>query len=179
MSYIDIILLAIALSIDACVVSFSYGLCIEKSKRLSAFFLALTTGIFQAVMPVIGYLFTDMVRIYIEPYSKWIVFVIFIYLGVNFILESFKTKKTPKLCLELGALLLIGIATSIDAFSAGIPLSLTSSPMLFSILTIGFVTFVDSIAGYCFGYFSKCLNAKWLEIAGGLILIGLAVKSVV
>lgn len=179
MSYVDIILLAIALSIDACVVSFSYGLCIEKRKRLSAFFLALTTGIFQALMPVFGFLFTDIVRVYIAPYGKWIVFVIFMYLGINFILESFKTQRTPKLCLELGTLLLIGVATSIDAFSAGISLSLTSSPMLFSILTIGFVTFFDSIAGYCFGCFSKCLNAKWLEVAGGIILIGLAVKNIV
>ena len=178
MSYSEIVLLAFALSIDACVVSFSYGLCVEQRKRLTAFLLALTTGLFQAVMPIIGYLFTDVVRKFIEPYGKWVVFTIFMYLGVNFILESLKEQKFRKLCVGAGALFLIGIATSVDAFSAGISLSLTSSPMVFSVLTIGLITFIDSILGYSFGFFSKSFNAKWLEVIGGFILIGLAIKNV-
>lgn len=179
MSYVDIIMLAIALSIDACVVSFSYGMCIEQRKRLNAFFLALTTGLFQALMPVFGYAFTGIVRKFISPYGKWIVFIIFMYLGINFILESFKKQRQQKLCLGIGTLFLVGVATSIDAFSAGISLSLTNSPMIFSIVVIGAVTFIDSIIGYSFGYFSKCLNSKWLEIMGGIILIGLAIKNVI
>ena len=141
MSYAEILLLAIALSIDACVVSFSYGLCITSKKRLTAIALAFTTGIFQAFMPVIGYFFTDKINNFIMPYSKWIVFIIFMYLGCTFIKEAKNKDSVKPLCVTIGSILLIGVATSIDAFSAGISLFLTKSPLLFSITTIGLVTF--------------------------------------
>ena len=177
MSYSDIILLAIALSIDACVVSFAYGLCIEDKNKRSAFALALTTGFFQAFMPVIGYYFTDIVRTLIQPYAKWIVFLIFIYLGVNFIKEALEKSERKNLCITPKSLLLIGIATSIDAFSAGISLSLTSSPMKFSIISIGLITFINSLLGYFAGHRLKSFKADYLQILGGVILIFLAVKN--
>ena len=88
MNFSELILLAFALSIDACVVAFSYGLCIENKKRLSSLALATCTGFFQAFMPVIGYFFTDLVKTFIEPYSRFIVFIIFAYLGYTFIKEG-------------------------------------------------------------------------------------------
>lgn len=178
MSYTDIILLAIALSIDACVVSFAYGLCLENKHKRSAFSLALTTGLFQAIMPLIGYYFTDIVRVFIQPFAKWIVFGIFIYLGANFIKEALEGRERKDLCITPQSLLLIGIATSIDAFSAGISLSLTSSPMKFSIISIGLITFANSLLGYFAGHKLKNLKADYLQILGGIILIFLAVKNV-
>lgn len=177
MSYSEIILLAIALSIDACVVSFSYGLCLQKKKRLNSLLLAVTTGFFQGLMPIIGYFFAHSIKTYICPYSKLIVFLIFGYLGINFISDSFKNKNYKNICIGLGTLLLVGIATSIDAFSAGISLLLTSSPLKFSVITIGIITFINSLIGYWLGYGMKTLNSKWLEITGGLILIGLAISN--
>jgi putative Mn2+ efflux pump MntP len=177
MSYYDIILLAIALSVDVMVVSFSYGLCIEKRRRLSAFILALTTGLFHMFMPVLGYFFTDIVRVFIQPYSKFIVFLIFMYLGGNFIIEALKNDEPKKMCIDLKSLILIGIATSIDVFSAGISLSLTSSPMRFSIAVLGLITFSNSLVGFLLGSRLKIFNSKVLEIIGGIILIGLAVKT--
>jgi len=177
MSYSEILLLAIALSIDACVVSFSYGLCIECRKRVSSLAIASTTGFFQALMPVAGYFFADMVKVFIEPYSKFIVFIIFMYLGITFILDGLKNNVPKKLCVSLKSLFLIGIATSIDAFSAGISISLTNTPIKLSALTIGFVTFINSILGYWAGYSLKIFKTKYLEITGGLILIFLAVKN--
>ena len=178
MSYSDIILLAIALSIDACVVSFAYGLCLENKHKRSAFSLAFTTGFFQALMPVIGYYFTDIVRTFIQPYAKWIVFGIFVYLGVNFIKEALTKNEHKDLCVTPKSLLLIGIATSIDAFSAGISLSLTSSPMKFSIISIGLITFINSLLGYFSGNRLKQFKADYLQILGGIILIFLAVKNI-
>lgn len=177
MSYSEIILLAFALSIDACVVSFSYGLCTETRKRLNSLALAFTTGLFQTFMPVIGYIFTDMVKTFIQPYSQWIVFIIFMYLGITFIKESFKNDNRTKLCVNLKTLLLIGVATSIDAFSAGITFSLTGAPVLFSVCAIGIITFLNSLFGYWSGCCLKVFNAQILEIIGGLTLIGLAVKT--
>lgn len=177
MNYSDIILLALALSIDACVVSFSYGLCTEKRKRLTSFALAITTGFFQGFMPVISYFCTDMVKTFIQPYSKYIVFIIFMYLGITFIKDSFNKKNHKKLYISLKTLLLIGIATSIDAFSAGISLSLTNTSITFSACAIGIITFINSLLGYWSGCCLKGFNAQILEIVGGLTLIGLAIKT--
>ena len=177
MNHYDIILLAFALSIDVCVVSFSYGLCLENKHKRSAFALALTTGCFHAFMPVLGYFFTDLIRGYIAAYSKWIVFLIFIYLGISFIIDAMKNDTPQKVCLNPKTLLLVSIATSIDVFSAGISLSLTSSPMKFSILVMGLMTFINSLIGYGLGYSMKVFKSKYLEILGGVILIILAVKT--
>lgn len=178
MNHYDIILLAFALSIDVCVVSFSYGLCLEKKHKRSAFALALTTGCFHSFMPVLGYFFTDLIRGYVDAYSKWIVFFIFIYLGVNFIIDAIKNDTPKKISLNPKTLLLISIATSIDVFSAGISLSLTSSPMKFSVLVMGGMTFINSLIGYGLGYSMKVLKSNYLEILGGVILIILAIKNI-
>ena len=177
MNCTEIFLLAVALSIDAFIVSFSYGLCIEYRKRLSSAALAVTTGAFQALMPVLGFHLANAVKIYILPYSKFIVFIIFMYLGLTFIKEASKDNQPKRLCVSLKSLLLIGIATSIDAFSAGISLFLTNSPLMFSVLTIGFVTFAGSIIGYWCGYGLKVFKTKYLEILGGVILVSLAIKN--
>lgn len=177
MSSIEILILAFALSIDACVVSFSYGLCTKERKRLTALALAVTTGFFQAFMPVIGYFFTNAIKSLIQPYAKWIVFIIFMYLGITFIQEAFKNEENKELCVDLKTLLLIGIATSIDAFSAGITLSLTNSPLLFSVFAIGLITFANSFFGFAGGFVLKRFGSKSLEILGGVLLIALAINS--
>lgn len=177
MSHYDIILLAFALSIDVCVVSFSYGLCLENKHKRSALTLALTTASFHMFMPVLGFFFTDIIRSYVEQYSSWIVFLILAYLGITFIIDSFKNETPKAICLEPKTLFLISIATSIDVFSAGISLSLTSSPMKFSIIVMGLMTFINSLIGYSLGYSMKVFKSKYLEIAGGIILIVLAFKT--
>lgn len=177
MNYSEIVMLAFALSIDVCVVSFSYGLCLENKHKRSAMALALMTGLFHSLMPVLGYYFTSIVRSFIQPYAPWIVFFIFIYLGITFIIDAFKNDEPHKLCIDLKSLILVSIATSIDVFSAGISLSLTGSPMKFSVITMGGMTFLNSLIGYYAGYCSKVFKSKYLEILGGLILIFLAIKS--
>ena len=181
MSYIDIIFLAIALSIDACVVSFSYGLCIEMRHKRNALALALTTGFFQGLMSFLGYFFSNSVKsvIYpiIYPYAKWIVFMIFMYLGLTFIHEARNKTEIPKLCLTLNALILVGIATSIDALFTGVSLFLTSSSIKFSVIVITIITFINSLGGYYLGHRLKIFKANYLEILGGLILVGLAIKT--
>ena len=91
MSYISIILLAIALSIDACVVSFSYGITFTEKRLKNSLSLAICTGLFQGIMPTIGYYLTGCVKSFIEPYAGLIVFLIFTYLGLKIIKEAFDT----------------------------------------------------------------------------------------
>ena len=177
MSYISIILLAIALSIDACVVSFSYGITFGEKRLKNALSLAICTGMFQGIMPTIGYYLTGFVKSFIEPYAALIVFLIFTYLGVKVIIETLDTQKEKPVCIDLKCLLLVGIATSIDAFSAGITLSLFGNHILKPALLIAFVTFANSILGFVFGGKLKNLPTKGLEIFAGILLIILGVKA--
>ena len=177
MSYLSVIILAFALSIDACVVSFSYGLKFNEEKLKNALLLSSFTGFFQGLMPVIGYFLTNVVRVYIQPYSNLIVFLIFSYLGFKFIKDANMPEKTRELCIDFKCLILIGIATSIDAFSAGITLSLYGILILKPALLIAFVTFVNSNLGFYIGGKLKQIPTKNLEILAGGLLLLLAFKA--
>lgn len=177
MSLITIILLAVALSIDACVVSFAHGLVLPDKRVRNSLMLAVFTGAAQGIMPTIGYFSTQVVYKYIAPASKWLVFAIFLYLGIKFIQEAFEKDKEVPLCLSIQCLFMIAIATSIDALVAGVTLALTSVNILKAVLLIGFTTFMFAIVGYWSGCCLKKLPTKVLEIFAGVILIFLAVKS--
>lgn len=178
MSNIDIFILAIALSIDACVVSFSNGLVFTHNKRINSFILAISVGFFQFLMPVIGYFLARSVNQYVEPYDHWIVFAIFVLLGAKFIKDAFNETKEEKLhcyfCFSY--ILLVSVATSIDALGAGVSIAFTGSKIIFPAIVIGLVTFINSLLGFWSGNFFKKFPTKNLEISGGLILIALAFK---
>ena len=178
MTLVEIILFAIALGIDCLVVSFCQGLVFTKNRTKNSLALALTMGGFQGGMPVISYLATGLVSNYLTLYTKWIVFAIFMFLGVKFLYEAFNEKEECPICnIDFKCLILMGVATSIDALGAGVGLKLTATPLLEAVLIIGFASFVMSLTGFWAGNKFKSLPTKYLEIAGGLILIGLAIKS--
>ena len=179
MSYIEIIILAIALSIDACIVSFSFGISLDKNRIKNGLLLAVFTSVFQGIMPVFGYFLTNTVKNVVEPVANIIVFIVFAYLGIKFIIDSFKRDKNVKtpLCLSVACLFLVGIATSIDAFSAGLSLSLLGNRILKPALLIAFVTFINSLFGFWIGGIVKDMQTRYLEIFSGLLLIGLGVKA--
>jgi putative Mn2+ efflux pump MntP len=179
LNLIDLILLAIALGIDCLVVSFSQGLIFNTNRLKSSLQLALVMGVFQGGMPLIGYVGTDYMYKFVLPYSKWIVFGIFLVLGLKFILESFQTKKEEIQCIGLKCLIGLGVATSIDALVSGSTLRLTETNLLVSGLIIGVVSFLMSMAGFWSGNYVKNIPSKYLEIVGGIILILLAVKTVI
>ena len=117
-------------------------------------------------------------RTYIQPYANLIVFLIFAYLGFKFIQEAFKPKENKSLCIDIKCLFLIGIATSIDAFSAGITLSLYGNLILKPALLIAFITYINSVIGFYIGGKLKHLPTKNLEILAGTMLLFLAIKAV-
>ena len=177
MNFIDLILLGLALGVDCFVVSFSQGLIFKSEKVKNSFKLALTMGLFQGVMPVIGYIGTNSLYKYVVPYSKWIVFGIFLLLGLKFIVESFQPKEKEVQCIGLKCLLGLGLATSIDALVSGASIRLTQTSLLISVMIIGIASFLMSICGFYSGNFIKNIPSKYLEITGGLILVTLAIKS--
>lgn len=182
MSTIDIIILAIALSIDACVVSFSNGLIFTNNKRANSLMLAFSVGFFQFIMPVIGFFLALSVSKYVEPYDHWVVFAIFMVLGAKFIKDALEKgdddEKEEKINCYLcfSYILLVSIATSIDALGAGVSIAFSGTKILFPALVIGVITFINSLLGFWVGHLFKKFPTKNLEITSGLILMGLAFK---
>lgn len=179
LSLIEIILLAAALGIDCLVVSFSQGLIFTKNRTKNSLVLALTMGLFQGLMPVIGYVCANLISSYVSTYSHWLVFCIFLILGLKFIYEAFQKKEENICCIGFRCLVSMGIATSIDALAAGASLKFSGAGLLIPSVIIGFVSFVMSLSGFWFGNCFKKFPSRILEITGGLILIILAVKSII
>lgn len=179
MNTIDILILAIALSIDACVVSFSNGLVFTQNKRINSFMLAVAVGFFQFLMPIIGYFLAQSVHKYVEPYAPWIVFAIFIMLGIKFIKDAFEPERKKEITCYLcfSYIMLMAIATSIDALGAGVSLAFSGIKILIPAIIIGVVTFINSLIGFWSGYLFKKFPTKNLEISSGIILIALAFKT--
>ncbi|NLF82860.1 MAG: manganese efflux pump [Candidatus Gastranaerophilales bacterium] len=178
MQLIEIIFLAIALSIDASVVSFSQGLVFTENKRKTALLLATAFGFAQAIMPVIGWFLALSIYNYVEKFAHWIAFSIFLILGLKFIKDAFseKEEKTGSPCLSMRCVLLLAVATSIDAMTAGATLYFTKVEILVPAIIIGIITFVNSLIGFWSGYAFKKFPSKILEIAAGVILIVLGIK---
>lgn len=178
MQLLEIIFLAIALSIDASVVSFSQGLVFTENKRKTALHLALAFGFAQAIMPVIGWFLALSIYSYVERFAHWIAFTIFLILGLKFIMDAFgkKEEKVGSPCLSMRCILLLAVATSIDAMTAGATLYFTKAEILIPVIIIGIITFINSLIGFWSGYMFKKFPSKLLEIAAGVILIALGVK---
>ena len=177
----EILLLAVALSIDAMVVSFTQGLIFKTQRVKLALTLAFWFGLFQAVMPLIGAFMTGLVYNYLVSVSKWIVCIVFICLGLKFIIEALRTdgnEQTLK-SLSLPCILAFSVSTSIDALAAGVPLRLMNINLLIPVVLIGVVTFINSIIGFSMSGFLKNFNSKYIQIFGGLVLIGLGVKEII
>ena len=180
MSLIGIIFLAIALSIDASVVSFSQGLVFSKNKRRNSLFLAFFVGLFQALMPIIGWFIASGIYKYVESYDHWIAFGIFLCLGTKFINDAIRCEEKEecaRTCISLQSLLLIAVATSIDALAAGATLYFLKVSIFIPAIIIGVITFINSLIGFWSGYVLKRFPSKWLEILAGIILIGLGIKA--
>lgn len=182
MPLIEILFLAVALSIDAAVVSFSQGLCFSENKRKNSLFLAFFVGLFQTIMPIIGWFIARSIYKYVETFDHWIAFGIFFILGIKFIKDAFELKEGKQFertFISLKYLLLIAIATSIDALAAGVTLYFLKYEILIPAIIIGIITFTNSMIGFWTGYILKKFPSKYLEIFAGLILIGLGIKVLI
>ncbi len=180
MKFSELFILAFALALDVLIVSFSYGLIFNKKRFYNACRLAFTFCFFQFLMPISGWYFTEFIYIFIKNYSKWIVFIIFMLLGIKFFKEAFANKKETNICnISFICLMCLGIATSIDAFGAGISIKCLDTQILFPAVIIGIITFILSFAGFYLPCFFKKFPSEYFEISGALLLIYLAVKNLI
>ena len=176
MSIVELFILAEGLSMDAFAVSICKGLSLGKIKPKHMCIAGAWFGGFQALMPLIGYylgsLFADMVT----RYSHWVAFALLLAIGGNMIKESLGEEENVSNDMGFKSMLLLAIATSIDALAVGVSLAFLKVAILPAVLFIGCITFVCSAAGvkigsiFCDKYQSKA------ELCGGIILILIGIK---
>jgi len=179
MTLIEIILLSVALAMDAFAVSISIGVFSRDTARATALKCGLLFGLFQGGMLLIGYLATNFLSDFIEPFSHWVAFILLMFIGIKMIYEAWASDESAPNT-SLGALLILAIATSIDALAAGISIAVISTSFLLPVLLVGGITFVLSYFGVILGAtLSKNTPGKIFDVIGGIILIGLAIKSLI
>ncbi len=179
---IQAVMLGFGLAMDAFSVSVSDGMLLGKIKLKNAAKIALFFGFFQFLMPVLGYLAGTTFSGIIEAYDHWVAFALLGIIGGKMIFEAFseKDEDTPKANpLGFKTLLILAVATSIDALAVGITFATINTPVLISSAIIGIVTFFISLSGVYLG--SKCgdIFGNKAEIAGGVILILIGAKILI
>lgn len=177
---LSVLFLALALSVDAFAVAFSYGLVIRENCLKNAIKLSLATGFGQFIMPILGWFATNSVHEYIHDYDHWVAFFVFIALGLNIIIGVVKggdDEKNIVSKLSFKLLLTIGIATSIDAAVSGISLYFIPVNIYLSAGIIGLVCFVISMLGFYLNIIFKKVPTNYMQIAAGVILIILGFKT--
>jgi len=178
MGLITITIIAVGLAMDAFAVSIVSGSVYKQLKIKHAFRMAVFFGGFQAIMPLIGSLAGISVKEYVTNYDHWMAFALLSAVGAKMIYESFKIAPAeenfnPE---NILVLLVLSVATSIDALAVGITLSFLQVSIAIAVVIIGLVTFILSYLGVLigrkFGHFSE----NKIEALGGLVLIGLGAK---
>lgn len=179
MDIISILVLAVALAMDAFGVSITDGMILKRIHIKNAVRIGLFFGGFQFLMPCIGSFLAGFALKYIETVDHWIAFGLLVFLGIRMIIEAKKEEKEiPSDPLGSKTLTLMAIATSIDALAAGVTIAAAGTEsVLFPAAVIGAVAFVFSFAGLYIGNkFGDILGEK-AEIFGGVMLIAIGVKT--
>ena len=176
MDLTTIFFIALGLAMDAVAVAISLGLTIKSLKIYNGLIIGLFFGSFQALMPVIGWAAGRSLRQYIVNFDHWIAFGLLAIIGIKMIYESIKYEEQKIDTLSMKTLLMLSIATSIDALAIGISFALFNSEIITPILIIGAVTFVLSFLAVGFGKHAGSLLPKRIEVIGGVILFGIGLK---
>ena len=187
MTGLEIWLLAIGLAMDCFAVSIASGIILKRTRWRPMLIMAFAFGLFQAIMPLIGWMCVKTFSHLIESIDHWIAFGILAFLGGRMIWESFKEEECYQLFnpASLKVVLTMAVATSIDALAVGISFAFLGiqdySDILSPILIIGFVSFVLSLIGLIFGIQCGCGLARKLkaELWGGIILVIIGIKILI
>ncbi len=178
MSIVEILLISISLAMDAFAVSLCKGLAMPKLNLKHALIISAFFGVFQAVMPLIGWLISNSFKSYIENFDHWIAFGLLLLLGVKMIIDAVKQQDEEGLeyKLDFKELTLLSISTSIDALAVGITLAFLGSSLWGTVVCIGVVTFVLCFVGVIIGNKIGTNFRKTSTIIGGVVLILIGLK---
>ncbi len=178
MNPIQVILIAVGLSADAFAVSVAEGVALHKVTRNHVLRISLHFGLFQAVMPIVGWLAGTGLRQFVAAWDHWVAFGILTFIGGKMLLDvlfKFETRevRAPS---SGGRLILLSVATSIDALAVGISLSMLEVRIWWPAVTIGVVTGILCAIGIDLGDRIGTKMGRWAELAGGTILCLIGAK---
>lgn len=179
--FIQLFFIGVGLSMDAFAVSVCKGLGMKKVNKKQCLVIGLFFGGFQALMPLIGWGLGRQFSRYITSIDHWIAFILLVYIGGKMAVESLKKEEETVIektdqPLDLKEMLLLAIATSIDALAVGITFAFLQTPIAEAIAIIGITTFLLSIFGVYAGNIFGNKYEKKAELAGGIILILIGCK---
>ena len=181
MQLFNIVAIAVALAMDAFAVSIATGVCLKEVSPRQAFRLSWHFGLFQALMPIIGWSAGAAVHAYMAAFGHWIAFGLLSLIGLNMIREAFKPEDceiTPKDPTRGLSLVMLSIATSIDALAVGFSVSMLDISIWFPAFIIGVVAALFTIIGLQIGKRIGALTpiGFYAELLGGLVLIGIGMN---
>ncbi len=183
MGIIELLLTGVGLAMDAFAVAVCKGLSMKKINYGHAFMIALFFGVFQAMMPFLGWALGTQFKDYIVSVDHWIAFVLLAIIGGKMLKEAFESGKEDEGKadedggkLNYKELFLLAIATSIDALAVGVTFAFLNVNIYLAIAIIGVVTFLLSFVGVVIGNIFGSKFEKGAQIAGGVILIGIGLK---
>ncbi len=182
MSWLSLIAIAVALAMDAFAVAIVSGLTLNRLTGRHIFRLSFHFGLFQFLMPIIGWLAGIAIAKYMAAYDHWIAFALLLIVGGKMIYESFQsdtTKRTDCDPTTGWSLVLLSVATSIDALAVGLSLAMLGSSIIFQAIVIGIVAALFTIAGMLLGRRIGALWGKRVEVFGGVILCAIGLKIVI
>ena len=175
MDIVDLLLIAVGVSMDAFAVSICKGLSLNEVKPEHGFKCGIYFGGFQALMPLIGYFLGRMFSGFITAIDHWVAFVLLLYIGGQLIRESRETEVLDDK-MDFKTMLMLAIATSIDALTVGVTLAFLNINIWITVIAIGITTFIFSYVGTMIGSKVGSIYGSKAKLAGGIILIVLGCK---
>jgi putative Mn2+ efflux pump MntP len=182
MNFLTVFLIALGLAMDAFAVALSGGFSAGKVTKRQTLRLAFHFGLFQFLMPILGWAAGLTVQNLIQAYDHWVAFALLAGIGGKMVYESFRQEKNEgrKPDITRGAsLVLLSLATSIDALAVGLSLSLLRVRILYPSAVIGVVCFALTAIGFAFGSRLGRLLGRRMELLGGMVLIGIGVRILI
>jgi putative Mn2+ efflux pump MntP len=177
MKFGAILALSVGLAMDATAVSAARGMAVPRVRPRHVAQVALYFGGFQALMPVIGWLVGSRIGPLVEAWDHWIAFVLLVGIGAKMLWESRQSKaataRTDDDLFGVRVMLLLAVATSLDALAVGVTLPMLDAPLGLSIATIGITTAILCAVGLLVGRRAGAMFGRRLEALGGLVLIGI------
>ena len=178
MTLLPLILLAVALAMDAFAVAVAVGISLKRLNPRQLFRLCFHFGLFQAMMPVLGWFLGVKVRVHVEACDHWIAFVLLAFVGGKMLWEAFDngdSKDEPRDPTRSMSLVILSVATSIDALAVGFSMSVLNVSIAFPALIIGITASLFTFAGMQLGsrFASSSRLSHWAEIFGGLVLLAI------
>ncbi len=179
MTIYELLLTALGLAMDAFAVSLSNGMVIKKLRAKDALKFGFFFGFFQMLMPLIGFLAGKLFSEYIMALDHWIAFALLGYIGLKMVLDARGECETATGSTEFRVLLILAIATSIDALAAGVTFAFMEMNIWLSVSIIGLLTFALCTAGVFMGKRAGCALGNRAQTAGGIVLILMGLKILI